>query len=451
MVFDNDQLQHKVEALEAQATIMQKTLQEVVTLNDIISKTLTKALERIVGLEQKFNKNHITDTLTRISKIHPKTNSVVFVGRNHFGGNQKYTFLAFAALARKKGIPCHFLTDDPLQHALLTSLQLPCLLLSNGSATNEQIEILLQAKIAVLTDNFHPQSSGGPITHALLQGAKQIQLWHGIPLKEIGLGSLCDPEIMAACGPLEVLTVTNASSRDDWSKRFTFREFAPTGYPRNDVLLRKASSTDLINVDTDSLACMQVARQNGKPVILYAPTFRDHAGPEWLKAIDLNRFAAYCQARGYAFFVNLHPTEQKALSTLQQHFSNVAFIAPGTDIYPIVAQTDILITDYSSLAFDYLLLDRPILFFRPDHNDYVSKSRPLIKGREHYTPGPILDQMDNLIAATDTAALSLQQTKDPYQKQRQALRDELFDHPDGNSTQRVCDLILRHLETPAAL
>ncbi len=413
---------------------------------DGVPSEATEALRRLTVLERATTSRTTLTKLAHVSKIYPKTRSVAFAGKNMFSDNNKYAFLDFQARAQNAGVVCHYITEDVRQHELLIAAGLPGTLFSDRNPNPEIFRQLLATKILVLTDNFYPQPGQSAVAHALLQGAQQIQLWHGIPLKEIGLQNLSSIESLAACGPFAAMVGSSAASEGDWAQRFAFGEFAALGHPRNDVFFRTPSPHDLINVDLESLNAMQASQQAGQPVVLYAPTFRDHSGPDWILKSGIADFATHCRAQGYAFYINLHPSEQHAIGGLRTHFADAQFIAAHSDDYPLIRHVDILITDYSSLAFDYLLLDRPILFFRPDHADYVVKSRPLIKGREHYSPGPLAFTIAGLIANLEAVVAERQAQVDTYREVRQTLRRKLFDHCDDNASRRVSDLILKHID-----
>jgi CDP-glycerol glycerophosphotransferase len=398
---------------------------------------------KIAELEQRLTAYMSGQSLTQVSKIYPKTKTVVFVGAPFFGDNIKYAYLAFQEFADRNDIAVHFLTEDPAQQNLLKSFGLSYLTSTNV----DHAHILLSAKVAVVYDNFTPNGPGGVIPHALLQGAKFIQLWHGIPLKEIGLKNFCSFDTMAACGPFAAFVATNASSRNDWAQRFLFAAFAPIGYPRNDVFFRDLTPADMMNIDRGALIMAQTVRKNGQAVILYAPTNRDHIGPSWFDRAGIATLADHCAMHGHLLLVNLHPSEQHAIPALQQRYPSVRFLEEGKDAYPLVKFADIVMTDYSSLAFDFLLTDRPLIFYRPDHEDYVTKARHLIPGREHYTPGYVTQTMSDLIPTLDKALQDARApASDPFKNARQALRTELFDHIDGLAGKRVCELILQHLQ-----
>ena len=143
------------------------------------------------------------------------------------------------------------------------------------------------------------------------------------------------------------------------------KEFAPVGFARNDIFFREANEQDLIGVDRQSLSLVQEARRDGKSVIVYGPTFRDHKGPDWFEQSGIIPFAERCGAQGHLFLINLHPFEQKVVEELRQLHPALKFIAPHTDIYPVVKFANVFITDYSSLAFDLLHIDCPLVSSGP--------------------------------------------------------------------------------------
>ncbi len=258
-------------------------------------------------------------TLTRASQFHPKTRTVVFVGRGSFSDNIKYAYLSFCAVAKEKNIRCLFLPHDVAQYEQVKRPGLPCISPQPSDWTVKMRKPCYSAAVTVLCDNFHAHSGRSPISYALLQGAKTIQLWHGIPLKEIGLNHMFAPgmhnvflhELLASCGNFDALVGHSAASESEWRRWFAFHDFAPLGYPRNDVFCRTATEQDLINVDRDSLRLIQDARRAGEPVIVYGPTFRDHIGAnEWLEKSGIAAFAERCRAQDQLLLINLHPFEQ---------------------------------------------------------------------------------------------------------------------------------------------
>jgi CDP-glycerol glycerophosphotransferase len=96
-----------------------------------------------------------------------------------------------------------------------------------------------------------------------------------------------------------------------------------------------------------------------------------------------------------------------------------------------------LVTDYSSVMFDYLHVDRPVLLFRPDHAAYTQKSRKLFDDKLSTLPGPLFDDAAALAKALRRSDLA----QTPPRAGPRAAAGQWFDHHDGNSGERLLDLL----------
>jgi CDP-glycerol glycerophosphotransferase len=120
----------------------------------------------------------------------------------------------------------------------------------------------------------------------------------------------------------------------------------------------------------------------------------------------------------------------------------VQFVAPRTDIYPLLASTSALITDYSSLMFDYLHLRRPVLLFRPDHASYTEKSRRLFDDKLQQLPGPLVDKADALARLLLAPRMGQDAV---HEHARSQLLRQWYDHHDGASAHRLMQLLADEL------
>jgi CDP-glycerol glycerophosphotransferase len=423
---------------------------------------LNQTMSRVGVLENGTTASRVSGSLATASRLFPKTRSVVFVGRecggdNHFeyfGDNIKYAYLAFCEQAAAAGVACHFLTDDERQYNQIAGAGLPIMPWFVPDWTAEHVRILLSARVAVLCNIFYPVDERGLIPHALLQGAKFIQLWHGLPLKEIGMQNVHSlhayrprvAEVLAASGSFDILVGPGEATRAEWAQRFAFHNYAGIGYPRTDVLFRAPSAHEAINVDHDAMQEMEQAAREKKPVILYVPTFRDYQPGVWFDKAGMQAFGKHCADAGWPLFVKLHPFEEGRVAKYRARYRQLRFIASHSDIYPLLRHASVLVTDYSSLAFDFLMLDRPIIFYRPDHYEYIARSRPLVPNAEDYICGEVVGNVDELTIATEDAVTALADPKkDVYAKMRQSLRHRLYDHVDGQAGQRLNQLIMEQL------
>lgn len=398
--------------------------------------------QRLQSLENQVNLWQACQDLERTSRFHRKTRSIVFVGTTYFGCNAKYGWLALRETARREGIELWFLPQTPQQEESVRSLGELCFPSALGDWTTEHVTAALSAAVVVTCDHF---LNPNPYAQALMAGARHVQLWHGISIKEIGLRNLVAPKnfsarfarIVATCGPYTRMIGTAANQEDEWRRWFGFERYAPIGYPRNDVLLREPDAADLLGTDREILELARVRRRNGRRVVLYAPTFRDARRGSWLLDAGIDQLARALHQRGDLLIVNIHPVEAPLIPQLAPALPTVKFVAPRTDIYPLLREASMLVTDYSSVMFDYLLLDRPIVLFRPDDQDYRTRSRQLFDAKLDPLPGAL---------ATDIAAL-LKNVQEPacacpgHARSRQMLRDRLFDHVDGQAGSRLAALL----------
>ncbi|HEY1132382.1 MAG TPA: CDP-glycerol glycerophosphotransferase family protein, partial [Roseateles sp.] len=275
---------------------------------------------KIEELQAQLNLERSNRDLADVSRMHPKERIVVFVGGTYFGNNVKYAWLAAQAQAEALQAECWFLPMDEAQAELVAQTGGPCFPVSPADWTAAHLHTALAAAVAVIDDHL---LNSNPYAAALLAGARQVQLWHGVSVKEIGLRNLAGlgrmsphfARVLRTCGPFSRLVGTSAGQESEFRRWFAFGQYAPIGYPRNDVLLREPTAHDLVNVDMDVYRRAQDFLSRGRKVILYAPTFRD-GNPGWLLQAGLPELAAAIAANGDLLVVNLHPVEQPLVPKL---------------------------------------------------------------------------------------------------------------------------------------
>jgi CDP-glycerol glycerophosphotransferase len=414
---------------------------------------MTALLKRVAALEQQTRLQAACQDLTRTSGFHPKVRSVVFVATTYFGCNIKYAWLAFRTRAQAAGVQAWFLPQTLDQEQAVNSLGEACFPVDPAQWQTHHIQAALSAAVVVTCDHF---LNPNPYAAALLAGARHVQLWHGISIKEIGLRNIPPlkhmstqiARVMATCGPFTRLIGTSAAQESEFRRWFGFERYAPIGYPRNDVLLREPDAADLLNVDRAVLQQAREARQAGRRVWLYAPTFRDAQRGSWIVQAGLEQLARTVHQQGDLLIVNMHPVESPMIPQLRDALPTAHFVTPRTDIYPLLREASALITDYSSVMFDFLLLDQPIVLFRPDHADYTTRSRQLFDAKLDALPGALCTDVQGLLAVLGQHDLQA----DEFAPVRAKLREQLFDQPDGRSGERLADLLFEELDLalPAA-
>lgn len=235
-----------------------------------------------------------------------------------------------------------------------------------------------------------------------------INLWHGTPLKQLSvkrtgaqeiarnfllalLGRECD--YVASASPLVTEKLENYF-------HIPHKNYLPTGYPRNDSLL-----------EPGDVAPSLAERIKGKKVVLFMPTFREYT----VGGQRVNLFADFgfnpkklervLTQHNAVLLVKLHFRDRELLSRLNIAESERIIVVNDTDIdgdvYSLLGRTDVLITDYSSVYFDYLILDRPIIFSSFDLKAYVESDRGFYFDYDAMTPGTKTQNWNELIQRLD--------------------------------------------------
>lgn len=440
-------IEERVAAIEGFNAHLSGMVESLVdTILHVRNHDMQKLEAKVTALEQQLHLERCNRDLADVSRLHPKERIVVFVGGSYFGDNVKYAWLAACAKADALDAQCWFLPANAEQAEQVRSIGGRCLPHSHVDWSPDDLHTALAAAVVVISDHL---LGPNPYAAALLAGARQVQMWHGVSIKEIGYRNLpplkhMSPQmgrVLRTCGRFSRFIGTARRHEPEWRRWFSFERYAPVGYPRNDVLHREPAGHDLVNVDMAAWARAGEVTARGGRVFLYAPTFRDANRARWILQAGLERIARVIADAGDCLIVNMHPVEQPSVPEIAQALPEVCFVAPRTDVYPLLTRTSVLITDYSSIMFDFLLLDRPVLIFRPDHQDYVTRSRRLFDAKLEVPPGPVATTAQALIELVRRPAESA-----ASRNARRALLDTLHDHREGGSADRLLAVLAEELD-----
>ena len=259
-------------------------------------------------------------------------------------------------------------------------------------------------------------------------GQRVLQTWHGTPLKRLALHRPgFHPRRMAAVVKesrrWDVLLAQNLYASRILRKAYAFfgKPIWVEGYPRNDVLV------------TGDAATVRAALGIGadERVLLYAPTWRDDR-TEMVDFIDPAALAADADAvvlvRGHSRTID------------PGHDSTGARVIDVTS-YPETAQlllvADALITDYSSVMFDYSVTGKPMFFLVPDLDHYRGELRGFYFDLAERAPGPLVRSQAELVQALDDREVPV-----AYEKRYAAWRAQFNRRDDGKAAERVVSRIL---------
>jgi CDP-glycerol glycerophosphotransferase len=267
-------------------------------------------------------------------------------------------------------------------------------------------------------------------------GATYLQTWHGTPLKRIHRDVLWAPEgrldrLDGDVARWDVLLSPNAASTPLLRQAFRYDgELLESGYPRNDVLSapdrdqRRAAVRRRLGIGPDQQA------------VLYAPTWRDDAvfaegGKDFMLGLDPERVGAALAPSDGVLLLRLHH-ELTARSAAIDH-PRVREVSRHPDISDLYLAADALVTDYSSVMFDFAITGRPIVFYAYDLDDYRDRLRGFYFPLEPEAPGPIVTTEDALIATLDDLPAVAAAHADRYAR----FRERYCHLEDGHATERV--------------
>ncbi|MDQ4214086.1 CDP-glycerol glycerophosphotransferase family protein [Microbacterium sp. ASV81] len=319
-----------------------------------------------------------------------------------------------------------------------------------------------RAGVVVVTHGF------GDVNRYATSGAFLVQLWHGIPLKRIGLDSPATVQsaILPRFVPLQrligalyrgqtrrirILPAASDRSRGRLESAFGLgvEQVLVTGEPRVDVLSagepgeRRDRARRLLEAAVGPVP-------EGARVLLYAPTWRDGAAdPAVPGAAEWERIVAMLERTDAVLLVRSHPLGEgdyrPTAETARIRTIGSSLVA---DITPILPAVDVLVTDYSSLAYDVGLLAMPVVYLAPDPEEYA-------RSRGFY--GRYVDVAGEDSAADWTAAVAQLETtlQDAAEHARRsersrALSAAMHAHRDGRNAERVHDAILARITGAAS-
>ena len=308
-----------------------------------------------------------------------------------------------------------------------------------------------KAKIAIVTHRGGYSDISDLPFFRFTKETKIIQLWHGIPLKKIAF----DDKIFSFTHDEDNLTYKIKSSIKNtlfpflnyvhkpslilslseetqtiFSKAFYVnkKNVRITGYPRNDILLK--------NYIIDPI-------KKQKTKVIYMPTFRGSVNSNFdlflNYGFDTDKLDSFLEKKNMTLDIKLHPFNQLSPELIEklEKSKNIFFLEYDA-IYEIINNYSMLITDYSSIYFDYLLLDRPIIFAPFDKKDYLQNDREFYFNYDDVTPGPKASNWDEVIQLLQKYL----NNKDLYKKERELLKNRFHTYQDTENSKRVYEAIL---------
>ncbi|MEU5654849.1 CDP-glycerol glycerophosphotransferase family protein [Streptomyces sp. NPDC047737] len=266
-------------------------------------------------------------------------------------------------------------------------------------------------------------------------GQVYLQTHHGTPLKTMGLdqrpypaltGGVSFERIVAHADQWDFSLSANPHSTEVWDRVYpSSYEHLPYGYPRNDLLCAASR-------ERSGKIRAELGIAPGATVLLYAPTHRDYRRG-FLPRLDLEGLAAGL-GPDWALLVRAHYFYGRSTGTAAG--DRVIDVTGHRSVEELCLASDALITDYSSLMFDYVCLDRPVITYAPDWEAYRASRGTyfdLLSGRPGETPGAVATTEAGLREVLRSGAWRAPEAE----ALRAAFRARFCPYDDGRAAERV--------------
>jgi len=400
----------------------------------IFGPTYSLLLRRIPELPLRLAAKHL-------ARVFPRDHRLILFGAdyNTFTDNTAYQYLAMPA------------TDPEARSVWVTSSkQLAVTLEQDG------LDVVLRTSLkgiwsALRAGTYVYGSYVSDINGWFYEGARLINLWHGIPLKriehDIHLGPLASiyGERNSRRGQFYSLVLAERRQKPDIllsSSRFVSEkclqsafqlasgQILEVGLPRNDHLMHQRQPSLLRYTPSRDL---WASLAGAATLIGFFPTWRDSQRAEVTVAETLEVLRKWAVSRGGTVLYKPHDN-----SSQQAHDKEgVLQLRRGDDLTAFLGLCHILVTDYSSVAFDFLLLNRPIIYYTPDYHSYAA-TRGFYFDREEGMPGPIAENLLELREAIG----QIDELDSMYKPKRERLRGKIWNEYVGQSAEQVLQFLL---------
>ncbi len=310
--------------------------------------------------------------------------------------------------------------------------------------SEEAKSIIRNASVLIMNQGFGDLTAdysdiwGGPL---------KINLWHGVPWKKIGLDGSKASQLKKLYYKVQNAILSSdyyLSLSEDFTQIISSAFMIPSnriiefGYPRNSVFYDQSIR---INNGLKLFKELKEKNSNDIKIITYMPTFRDNTSEvftfnsvmenERLQSVLENNNAIIIEKSHFAASV-----KQKLKGNGRIRFLNDY---PAQELLSV---SDILITDYSSCFFDFLLSDRPIIHYLYDYDYYATKDRGLYYSKEDVCCGDIPSNIEDLITSIEENLIDSHRNE----KLRNERRQRFLKYESSDSCKKIFEFINNKIE-----
>lgn len=365
-----------------------------------------------------------------VSRVIPREQGLWVFGtpNGRFVQNSKYLFL-YVAGAEEGVRPVWLSTDDETIRTVTAAGYE-----AHHAYSPRGLWCLARAECALFSAGLGDLGLWG-----LAGGATTVNLWHGNPIKEFRVSNWqtnarrsADRVVVTSSGDSLDLFGEVPWTHDD-PERYRREQAITSGYPRNDVLFGDVPDATL-GLDRAVYETVQSLHEE-YVVFGYFPTHRPY--PEENPIFDdegtLRALDDHLRDVGGAMVLKHHPSVDVEVDP--DRYERIVLLPGSFDIYPVLSAIDCLVTDYSSVYFGFLLLDRPIVLFPYDDARYEREYG--FQYDYDRLPGPKARSTDELLEWLARVA----DGADPNPEARREVRDRFYDDLDGAAARRVVEAL----------
>ena len=281
-----------------------------------------------------------------------------------------------------------------------------------------------------------------PLFFEKREGVNYLQTWHGTPLKRLG-GDMEEVHMPGTNTEMYKINFYNESQKWDYliapnsysseilSRAFWFdKTLLEVGYPRNDLLYTKNNAQDIADLK------MKLNVPKDKKVVLYAPTWRDdeyYSKGNYTFELKLNLDRMQKElGNEYVIILRMHYLIASEMD-ISSYEGFVYDFSLYNDIGELYLISDLLITDYSSVFFDYANLKRPILFYTYDIDKYRDQLRGFYLDMNTELPGPLLKTTEEVIHKIK----NINELNNDYASQYKEFYNRFCEWDDGKASEKT--------------
>lgn len=360
------------------------------------SKSKKKKKKIIKSINTRIKKLIIVFLYYTLRFFPKKKNLVIFGGEagRGFRGNPKYLFIE---MCKQDNLVCIWISKNKKVVNYIRSLGYS----SHYAKSVQGIWAQLRARLLIHSHSIHED-----FIRVLVGGAISINTWHGVGLKKVW-GARKDS-----------LTYRTLNSPMSFKKKLTMI-FLNTTFAKENFVISTSDRVssyypETFNVDNDHILTLGQARND----IFFMETNEDNDVPDWIKknrvitympthrrngkldkplnkVLDFKKLNEFCEKHDIYFLIKQHMYSKGKIP--QRYNRIIDFSKEILDPQMLLKYSDVLITDYSSCYTDFLLLNRPVIFYCYDLDFYLSKSNEMYFDYDEVTPGPKVKSFDDLL------------------------------------------------------